>query len=495
MKKTKKTFSEQIRDYYNSTGDNIDGNLVFLFSSGNMPDVILSDRDETVVALKYEQDKMEAPMIKTKGKNEFARQILNLAEKNQIPVVKNDELTMKLYSRISTDSLLPVDFYEDMAAIYARLRTGTSNPEEKNTKAAKNTGIKSSKKDDKSRGDKMASISVPDKLLLETGASLVPLVKYYPSPLCERIQDMRRKLSLEMGFTIPDIRIIDNPNLKKNEYCIKINGDEVGRACINMYLGINAKNSTVKITGKETEGTAFGVPWVDERDIKRAKKAGFGVYDPVTVILTHIGEICKRFSMELVGLDEVQGFIDCVKKRYPMVVHNMLKYYSVVDIKKIIHVLLAERVSIKNIIAIFEALSDYGEKYSHEYEFLLEKVRQRLKRQICSQYIDRKNILHVLILESGLEHKIIDSGIETANGRVSDLKPADHWLWIKALSEGIKKMKEKGSAPVILCSEAARRLVKDSARREFPDIAVLSILEIPADINVESMGEISLAKE
>jgi type III secretion system FlhB-like substrate exporter len=118
MKKTTKTFAEQLYEYYNFSDNNTDENLDFIFSKDNGPDVILSSSDETIVALKYESEEMSAPMIKTKGKNEFAKQILNIAKKKEIPVIKNDELTRKLYSKVSIDSLLPAGFYEDIAAIY-----------------------------------------------------------------------------------------------------------------------------------------------------------------------------------------------------------------------------------------------------------------------------------------------------------------------------------------------------------------------------------------
>jgi flagellar biosynthesis protein FlhA len=95
-----------------------------------------------------------------------------------------------------------------------------------------------------------------------------------------------------------------------------------------------------------------------------------------------------------------------------------------------------------------------------------------------------------------LDNKIIESRFESSDGEVfAVLEPSEHGLWIKALSEKLKKMREKGTVPVILCSEAARRLVKNITRRAFPDLAVLSVNEIPADISVESMGTISLAKE
>jgi flagellar biosynthesis protein FlhA len=491
-KKNTRAFSEQIRDYYNLDGDNTDINLDFIFSNDNKPDVILSSRDETVIALKYESEKMQAPIIKLKGKNEFAKRTLNLAEKNKIPVIKNDELTRQLYSKVSVNDSLPVDFYESIAGIYAELYRDKQKPERDKANDDRN---EEAKKDDKTRDT--PSVYIPDKLLLEIGTDLIPLVKYPYSPLIERLQAMRKCSLSEIGFEIKSIRIVDNLNLENTEYRIKINGDEVGRACINMYLVINKGNSTKKIAGEKTRDPAFGLSalWIYEYEVERAKKAGFGVFDPVTVIVTHISEICKRFSIELVGLDEVQEFIDCTKEKYPVVVNNMLKYYSVGDIKKVIHGLLAERAALKNIVKIFETLSDYGEKFCHDYVFLIEKVRQKLGRQICLQYTSEKHTLRVLTLEPDTEWEIIESGLVTPDEACSALKPADHRLWIKALSKHVVKMREMGFVPVVLCSEKARRLVKDSTRMEWPELAVLSVPEISNNINVELVGTISMAME
>jgi flagellar biosynthesis protein FlhA len=494
MKKTSgKTFSEQIHDYYNLTGDRAEENLDFIFSNGKKPDVVLSSMDEMAVALQYNRMEMQAPVIKVKGKNEFARKILSRAEKNKIPIVENKVLTRELYSQVSADDLLPEAFYERIAEIYARLY-GELETKENDTKDNRPGNAET---DHEKRDKKPPSVYIPDKLKLEIGSSLIPLVKYSHSPLVERIQSTRNRLLTEFGFEIPSVRIIDNPDLKENEYTIKVNGVEAGRACINMYLAINAKNSPKKIAGEKTRDPAFGLSalWIYENEIKKAKKAGFGVYDPVTVILTHISKIYKRFSTELTGLDEIQGFIDCVKEEYPVVVKELLKHYFVLDIKKVIHGLLAENISIKNIITIFETLSDYGEKFSHDHDFLIEKVRQRLKRQICSQYLDGEKTLRVLTLEPAMEHKIIEAGLETPDGRISCLESADYYLWIRELSKNISKMEQAGFPPVVLCSEMARRLVKHSTKREFPDLAVLSVLEIPEDINVECVGTINSAKE
>jgi flagellar biosynthesis protein FlhA len=433
---------------------------------------------------------MPAPTIRTKGKNEFARRILRLAKKNKIPVIHNNELTRKLYSHASKDDLLPEDFYESIAKIYIELRRGKPEPKRKNTNAGK-TG---SAKNDKIRNMDVPAVYIPDKLLLEIGEDLIPLVTNSLSPLGERIKNTRKLFLSEMGFRLPRIRIVDNLLLKKNEYCIKVNGTEAGRACINMYLAINSENSPEKIAGQTTPDPVFGsmALWIYESEIEKAKKAGFLIVDPVAVIVTHISEICKKFSKELVGLDEICKFIDCVKEDYPALVNDMLKYYSAVDIKKVIHGLLAEQVSIKNITTIFETLSDYGEKFSHNHAFLIEKVRQKLGRQICAHYIDRGNKLRVLLLEPDIEKKIIEHGLETPDGMVSRLDPVDHKLWIDALSEKYNKIIKADFTPVVLCSEAARRLVKDSTKRAFPYLDVLSALEIPEDITIKLAGTISL---
>jgi flagellar biosynthesis protein FlhA len=484
MEKTQeKTFLEQIHDYYHLTGAAEDENLDSIFSGEKKPDLVLSSRDETVVALQYIREKMDAPAIRIKGKNEFAKKIVSRAEKNKIPIVEKNELTRELYAQVSTDDLLPMVFWEKAARIYAKI-------------FANDDGLDDAAGDDTNQDKAPLPVCIPDKVALELGSDLMPLVTYSPLPLSERIKNSRRSFFLEMGFEFPAIRIVENLNLKEAEYAIKVNGVEAGRACINMYLTINTKNSSKKIAGEKTRDPVFGISalWIGEDEIKKAKKAGYGVFDPVTVIVTHISEIIKSFSTELVGLDEIQGFINCVKEKYPVVVKEVLKYYSLGDIKKVIHGLLEERVSIKNIPAIFETLSDYGEQFAHNHEFLIEKVRQKLGRQICAQYLDDENTLWGLELEADMERKIIEAGIETTEGRVLVLEPADQSLWISELSKNLRKMAQAGFSPVILCSEAARRLIKSSTKRNFPELAVLSVLEIAEGIHVKSAGTINTTK-
>jgi flagellar biosynthesis protein FlhA len=148
-------------------------------------------------------------------------------------------------------------------------------------------------------------------------------------------------------------------------------------------------------------------------------------------------------------------------------------------------------------VAILETLADYGQaaKSAKNMQFLTEKVRQALGRQICLQYVSGDRTLRVLTINQGLEQKILDSAVETASGIISAMDPTSRVAWIKALTRSVAAVQDQGWFPVILCSEAARHLVKSSTVRELPDLVVLSVPEVAADITVESVGEINAESE
>jgi flagellar biosynthesis protein FlhA len=160
--------------------------------------------------------------------------------------------------------------------------------------------------------------------------------------------------------------------------------------------------------------------------------------------------------------------------------------------QKVLQGLLNEQVSIRNMVSILEAVADYAH-LSASPRFLVEKARQALGSQLCLQYADDERRLHVLTLDPGLEQKIIDSKAQNSSGETfAALEPSLHKAWISALSRSVVAVKGQGYLPVILCSEAARYLVKTALERELPEVAVLSVPEIAQDFTVESIGIIRL---
>lgn len=342
----------------------------------------------------------------------------------------------------------------------------------------------------------MSPVVPLDPLSLELGYGLIPLVdRDKGAELLERIQRIRRESALDLGLVIPRIRIIDNMRLEPSEYCLKIKGVDVGKGRIRMgyFLCINPGGVKDEISGEKTKDPAFGLPaiWVGSDRREEAERAGYMVVDPPSIIATHLTETIKHHAAEILGRQEMQGILDALKKDYPAVIDEVLKYLTLGQIQKVVQNLLKEQISIRNMTAILETLADYGPA-TKDAQFLTEKARQALARQLCLQYANEEKILRVLTIEPALEQKIIDSKVETASGIVSALDPPIQNAWIKALSRAVAAVHEQGWRPVILCSEAARFLVKSSTVRDLPELVVLSVPEVNEvnDVTVEAVGEI-----
>jgi flagellar biosynthesis protein FlhA len=335
-----------------------------------------------------------------------------------------------------------------------------------------------------------------DPISLELGYGLIPLVdKDKGADLLDRITRIRKESALDMGLVVPRIRIIDNMRLEPSEYCFKIKGVQVGRGTIRIgyFLAINPGGVSEEIPGERTKDPTFGLSalWITEEQRDRAERAGYTVVDAPSIIATHLTEIIKRHASEILGRQEIQSILDALKKDYPAVVDEVNKRLSLGEIQKVLQGLLREQVSVRNMVVILETLADYA-GVTKDIGFLVEKARQSLGRQICFQYADADHSLRVLTIEASLEQKIIDSRVESPSGVVAALEPGLQRQWIKALTRAVPAVQQKGWFPVILCSEAARALVKSSTEREIPDLVVLSVPEIVADVRVEAVGEIRL---
>lgn len=366
-------------------------------------------------------------------------------------------------------------------------------------KAAKQAAVQTTNKDGslETKGQSSGDVSpiVPlDPLSLELGYALIPLVdKEKGAELLERITRIRRTSALELGLVAPRIRIIDNMRIQPDEYCFKIRGVEVARGRIRMdsYLAINSGDATEEIPGERTFEPAFGLPaiWISENSRERAEMLGYTVVDPPSIIATHLTEIIKRNAASILDRQMVQGIIDALRKDSSAVVDDVLKVATLGEIQKILQKLLSEQVSIRNTVTIFETISDYRPITSN-ITTLTERVRQALGRQICLQYADDNRTIHALLLSSELTEKLISSAVETINGPMVGWDQTSQRAWIKSLTDSFIAVQKGGYIPLILTTEEARVLVKNSTEREFPNLVVLAASEISSDVKVEALGEI-----
>ena len=334
-----------------------------------------------------------------------------------------------------------------------------------------------------------------DPLQLQLGFALIPLVdKEKGAELLERITRIRRECALDIGLPVPKIRIIDNMSLEPNEYVFQIRGIKAGGSKLRLgyYMCMNTGLVTEEIPGEVTKDPAFGMPaiWVPEERRAEAEQAGYAVIDPPTVIATHITEIIRGNAARILGRQEVDILINSVKETNPIVVNEVLNgdkvRFTYGDIEKVLKGLLHEKVSIRNMVTILEALANFGGITKNTWE-LIEKVREALGLQICLQYVDQDDKLRVVNLSQGWSQKFLDYAQTPSDGSQPFVAfdPVDGRKWIEAVSKTITSVHAMGYQPIIMCSSIIRQLVRYSI------ISDREILAASNNIGLEVLGEIT----
>lgn len=336
-----------------------------------------------------------------------------------------------------------------------------------------------------------------DTLELEIGYALIPLVDAEQGgDLLDRVTMVRRSVALDMGLVVPPIRIRDNMQLKPNQYAVKVKGVEVAKHEIlaDHYLAMESATGAEKIPGIETKEPAFGLPalWITESLREQAETRGYTVVDPTSVIATHLTEIIKSYAAEILSRQEVSEMVNSVKQNSPAVVDELIpNLLTLGEVQKVLQNLLRERVPVKDIVTILEALSDYA-RSSRDIETLTEYVRLSLNRMICRQYTDPQGRMVVLTLDAATEQKMIEGLQTTASGTFISLEPGLAQKFMGSLSKEVQKMISTGHTPVLLCASRIRSALKKFLDKVLPNVSVLSYNEIETGITLESMGQVGV---
>ena len=352
---------------------------------------------------------------------------------------------------------------------------------------------------EKARGvEKVETLLPLDILELEVGYGLIPLVDAEQGgELLERIKSIRRQLALEMGVIIPPVHIRDNMQLKPNQYAIIIKGVEVsgGELMPGYYLAMNPGDAKAEIEGIRTKEPAFGIPalWIGEQDKEKAQIAGYTVVDLSTVVATHLSEVLKTYSHELLGRQEVQALLDTLAAERPKVVEELLpNLLSVGGVQKVLQNLLREQVSIRDLLTIVETLADYA-PITKNTDILTEYVRQRLARTIDKQYATAEGEMAVVTLDSEIEELISNAVQHTEHESYISLEPAKAQRILTQINKALERFTSMNYQPIVLCSPGIRPHLKKLTERFLPTLVVLSHNEIDKRYRLKSLGVISLS--
>ena len=340
-----------------------------------------------------------------------------------------------------------------------------------------------------------ASLKVDD-LKIELGYALLPLVN---SPdgsdrLTEQIKALRRSLAMEMGFVMPSVRILDNVHLDANAYVIKIKEVEAGagRVWPGQFMVMDPAGAQVNIAGIHTTEPTFGLPatWVDGALREEAAVRGYTVVDAATVLATHLTELLKGNVAELLSYGEVQKLIKELPKEQGDLVKDLVPtQITVTGIQRILQLLLAERVSIRDLSTILEGIAD-GLTFTRSPNGLAEHVRARLARQICAQHTSPQGYVPLISLTAKWEQAFAESILGEGDNRQLAMQPSRLTEFITLVRERFEEAARQGENPVLVTSPGIRAFVRSIVERFRTQTTVLSQSEIHPRARLKTVGSI-----
>lgn len=313
--------------------------------------------------------------------------------------------------------------------------------------------------------------------------------------LSERIDAMRSQQEARSGFILPPVVVQDGPQLGQNECEILIHGARISQSKLypDKTLALSTTAVSEPLSGVEARDPAFGIPgvWIDADLRDKAERNGYTLVDPITVLMTQLGEVVRSEAAQLLTRATVLGMLDDVRARQPGMIEELIPaIMTITDVQRVLQNLLGENVSIRNIDLIIDALVDVG-RQTKDHADLTELVRQKLNHGICHDLRAGGEQLAVLSLNPRLEAQITDN-IRRSDGKsgfVIDPKLAEQL--IRNLMPLADKMMQQGLSPVLLCGPDIRRHLKAFTRRMIPRLAVVSVNEVPSSIDLKSFDVVT----
>ncbi len=335
-----------------------------------------------------------------------------------------------------------------------------------------------------------------DDLKIELGYALLPLVNAPDGGdrLTEQIKALRRSLAIEMGFVMPAVRILDNVQLDANNYVIKIKEVDSGSGKVwhGQYMVMDPSGKQVALPGTHTTEPTFGLPatWIDAALKEEASVMGYTVVDAATVLATHLTELIKANMSELLSYGEVQKLIkDLPKEQGELIKDIVPSLITVSGIQRVLQILLAERISIRDLATILEGIAD-GLASTRNPAMLAEHVRARLSRQLCAQHTSPAGYLPIIALTAKWEQAFAESIVGQGDDRSLAMQPSKLTEFINQVREKFEQAARDGEAPVLVTSPNIRPFVRGIVERFRAQTSVLAQSEIHPRARLKTVASI-----
>ncbi|MBB6426318.1 flagellar biosynthesis protein FlhA [Sphingopyxis sp. JAI128] len=329
---------------------------------------------------------------------------------------------------------------------------------------------------------------------LEIGYALVALVdERKGSPLMTRITGIRRQLSKELGFVVPPVKVTDDLSLPGNVYRISVAGVIVGEDEVfpNEMLALDSGDLVTKVTGRACKDPTFGLDalWIPKATQNDAIAAGYTVVDPATVVATHLNNSVVASAAELFGIDDAQALLDNLKTHYPQLAQNLSPQgYALPRVASLCKSLLIERVPLRDFRKIAEAMVALSSQQLGEID-LIEAVRQRIGALIVQTIVPSRMPLPVVTFSPEIE-MLLNQSVRANPG--ADW-PFEHGMAMKIIEQvgqAVEPLLLQTRSFALVASPICRSALSRLVRATFPDVAVISYLEIPATKQTEIVATI-----
>ena len=339
-----------------------------------------------------------------------------------------------------------------------------------------------------------ADVSDSSAAQLEIGYALVSLVdERKGAPLMGRITGIRRQLSKELGFVIPAVKVSDDLSLPGNVYRISVAGVIVGEDEVfpNEMLALDSGDLVTKVTGRPCKDPTFGLDalWIPRSSQNDAIAAGYTVVDPATVVATHLNNSIAASASDLFGIDDAQALVDNLKLHYPQLTASLTPAgYALPRVASLCKALLVERVPLRDFRKIAEAMVAFAGQQLGENE-LIEAVRQRIGALIVQTIVPSRMPLPVVTFTPEIE-MLLNQAVRANPGAEW---PFEHGMAMKIvgqIGQAVEPLLLSTRSFALVASPICRPALSRLVRATFPDVAVISYLEIPANKATEIVATI-----
>jgi flagellar biosynthesis protein FlhA len=344
-------------------------------------------------------------------------------------------------------------------------------------------------------GPRGEDLFILDRLELEIGYGLIGLVdEKRGGDLLQRIGNIRRQISAELGIFVHPVRVRDNLQLQAGEYAIKLKGVPIARAELKpgQLLAMSTHADAGELAGEPTTEPAFQLPavWIDESRRAEAEAEGYTVVEAPAVLATHLSETIRSHADELLSRQDVRDMCESVREFAPALIEELIPDKVPINtLHNVLRSLLHERIPVRDIVTILETVANQVGT-GMGVDGLTARVREALHRTISQIYTEADGALHAVSLHPETERVIVEASRQSEQTGQVVLDPRFAQEFVGRLDQTLRAAYGRGAPPVLLVPTPVRFFVKRLVEPSYPNLAVMGYTEVAASVRVQSVGTV-----